>query len=89
MTEIALELVTRKNCHLCDEMKGVLDSELPALGLAYDLVDVDSDSALCARFGDSVPVLLRNGRPVAKVRLDRRQLLRIVRRRRWWPEGPA
>lgn len=82
MTESAFELVTRENCHLCDEMKAVLDAELPALGLTYLALDVDADPALEKRFGDVVPVLLRNGRPVAKVRLDREQLLRIVSRRR-------
>ena len=82
MVDKPFELVTRKRCHLCDEMKAVLDSELPALGLGYLLVDVDSDPSLRDRFGETVPVLLRDGKPVAKVRLDRRQLLRIVRRRR-------
>lgn len=87
MSENAFELLTRKNCHLCDDMKAVLDSELPSLGIGYDLVDVDTDDALRARFGDTVPVLLRNGKPVAKVRLDRRQLRRIVHRRRWSLRG--
>jgi hypothetical protein len=63
-------------------MKAVLDAVLPALGLEYELVDVDGDSELRDRFGDTVPVLLRGGKPVAKVRIDRRQLLRIVRGRR-------
>lgn len=80
--DLELELLTRKNCHLCDEMKAVLDAELPALGLSYAVVDVDRDAALCERFGDTVPVLLRNGNPVAKVRIDRERLLRIVHRKR-------
>jgi glutaredoxin len=80
-----LALLTRDRCHLCDEMRNVLDDVLPALGHAYREIDVDSDPELVARFGESVPVLLRDGRPVAKIRLSRRQLERIVRRRRWWP----
>jgi glutaredoxin-like protein DUF836 len=75
------ELVTRAGCHLCDEMASLLDEVLPELGQIYSHRDVDSDPGLRARFGDVVPVLLRNGLPVAKVRLDRRTLERIVRRR--------
>ena len=76
------ELVTRDGCHLCDEMAKVLDTVLPRFGLAYAPVDVDADPALRARFGEIVPVLLRDGAPVAKVRLGERELERIVQRRR-------
>jgi len=76
------ELVTRKGCHLCDEMAELLDAVLPAHGLTYTPRDVDAEPELRARFSDIVPVLLRDGVPVAKVRLDRGGLERILRRRR-------
>ena len=78
------ELVTREGCHLCDEMATVLDEVLPSFGLSYTLLDVDTDvePELRARLTDVVPVLLHDGRPVAKVRVDRRTLTRIVRGRR-------
>lgn len=76
------ELVTREGCHLCDEMAAVLDEVLPAYGLTWLPRDVDAEPALRARFTDVVPVLLRDGQPVAKVRTDRRALERIVRGRR-------
>jgi glutaredoxin-like protein DUF836 len=76
------ELVTREGCHLCDEMAKVLDAVLPRFGLGYAPVDVDADPALRERFGDVVPVLLRDGAPVAKVQVGERELERIVRRRR-------
>ncbi len=72
------ELVTRRGCHLCEEMA----AELEAAGLAYTTVDVDRDDRLQDRFGDVVPVLLRDGKPVAKVRVDGARLRRLVRRRR-------
>lgn len=78
------ELVTRERCHLCEDMRAVLDEVLPTLGLGYAMVDVDAEgnAELRSRFGETVPVLLRDGKPVAKVRLEKEQLLRIVRRRR-------
>lgn len=75
------EMLTRPGCHLCDEMATVLDEVLPALGLSWAPRDVDAEPEMRARFTDVVPVLLRDGRPVAKVRLDRRTLERIVRGR--------
>jgi Glutaredoxin-like domain (DUF836) len=76
------ELVTRQGCHLCVEMAAVLDEVLPGFGLTYTPRDVDAEPELRARFTDVVPVLLRDGQPVAKVRTDRRALERIVRGRR-------
>jgi len=76
------ELLTRDGCHLCEQMAELLDEVLPSRGLSWQPVDVDSDAALQERFGEVIPVLLRDGLPVAKVRLDRRQLERIVLRRR-------
>ncbi|HBL27488.1 MAG TPA: hypothetical protein DD490_11690 [Acidobacteria bacterium] len=82
MPDVRYEMVTRAGCHLCDEMAAVLDEILPAHGLSWAPVDVDADPDLRARFTDVVPVLLRDGRPVAKVRLDVLTLERILRRRR-------
>ena len=76
------ELITREGCHLCDEMAALLDEVLPAFGLSYTPRDVDAEPELRARFTDVVPVLLRDGRPVAKVRTDRRTIVRIIQGRR-------
>jgi hypothetical protein len=76
------ELVTREGCHLCDVMAALLDEVLPEYGLTYAPRDVDAEPELRERYSDVVPVLLRDGAPVAKVRVDRRGLIRIVERRR-------
>lgn len=76
------ELVTREGCHLCDEMAAVLDAVLPSYGLTWSPRDVDAEPELRSRYTDVVPVLLRDGLPVAKIRLDRRSLIRIVEGRR-------
>jgi hypothetical protein len=78
------ELLTRAGCHLCDEMARLLDPELGSRGEAWRSVDVDApgNEDLRARWGDTVPVLLRDGVAVAKVRIDRARLRRIVDRRR-------
>ena len=76
------QLLSRPRCHLCHEMEDLLREVLPGMGLAFTVHDVDSDPAWRSRFGEVVPVLLRDGKPVAKVRLDRRQLIRLAERSR-------
>ena len=76
------EMLSRPRCHLCEEMAAVLDEVLPALNLEWSRVAIDEHPQLVERYNDVVPVLLRDGKPVAKTFLDRRQLERIVSRRR-------
>ena len=80
-------LATRAGCHLCDDMARMLDDALARRGISYQTIDVDleaehGDAALRDRFGDAVPVLLRDGVAVAKVRLNRAQIERILDRKR-------
>ena len=76
------QLLSRPRCHLCHEMEILLREVLPELGLEFSVHDVDSDPEWRRRFSDVIPVLLRDGQPVAKVRVDRRQLIRLAKRRR-------
>lgn len=65
----ALRLLSRSGCHLCEEMKGVVGPLVRTLGGTLEVVDVDSDPALAARWGNEIPVLLDvEGRVVAKAR---------------------
>jgi len=80
--EPRFELVTRVGCHLCDEMEEQVRPVLARFGLELELVDVDQDAVLLARFGDVVPVLLRDGRPVAKIRIEADRVVRLICRRR-------
>ena len=77
-----LTIVQRQDCELCDQMR----AELTALGRRealppLSLVDVDSDPELQRRHGLHVPVLLLDGTVVCRHRLDREELLRILRPR--------
>lgn len=52
-------LYSRSYCHLCDDMLDALRASMARQGLPYtvDVVDVDADPALVARFDTLVPVL--------------------------------
>ena len=75
------ELVSRVDCHLCQEMEKIVRPVLAAHGLELGYRDVDAEPELLERFSDVVPVLLRDGRPVAKIRLSATQVERLLRRR--------
>ncbi|MFL6632863.1 MAG: glutaredoxin family protein [Massilia sp.] len=53
-------LYSRSYCHLCDDMLAALQAFMARQGLAYavDVVDVDADPALVARYDELVPVLV-------------------------------
>ena len=50
-----LILYSRADCHLCDQVIGLLD----AVGIRWRPVDIDGDAALLARYGLRIPVLRR------------------------------
>jgi glutaredoxin len=56
-----LQLLTRAGCHLCDEAAATLAEVAAEAGLEPAAVDVDSDPALQAEYGDRVPVVLLDG----------------------------
>jgi Glutaredoxin-like domain (DUF836) len=80
MSAPRLTLVQRRDCALCEEMLG----ELAALGRSaalppVEVVDVDADPQLRRRHGLDVPVLLLDDTVVCRHRLDRGELLRLLR----------
>ncbi|WP_371763030.1 glutaredoxin family protein [Massilia sp.] len=52
-------LYSRSYCHLCEDMLAALQAFMARQGQAYtvDVVDVDADPALVARYDELVPVL--------------------------------
>ena len=79
---MALTLLTRPDCGLCEEFLvelRALGEQLPLPGIT--LLDVDSDPQLARRYGLDIPVLLLDGVSVCRHRLDRAELIRLLRPR--------
>jgi glutaredoxin len=60
-------LVTRRECHLCDDALSLVRE----LGVEPELEDVDADERLYKLYDWRVPVLLVDGRVAAEGRIDR------------------
>jgi thiol-disulfide isomerase/thioredoxin len=65
-----LVLYGRAWCHLCEEMHVALEPLAAAAGARLDVIDVDSDPALQARYDELVPVLVCDGIELCHYRLD-------------------
>jgi glutaredoxin-like protein DUF836 len=63
-----LVLYGRRYCHLCEEMLAALKSLDSRL--SPEILDVDADPALEARFGENVPVLMLGEIELSRHRLD-------------------
>ena len=71
---MAVELVTRQGCHLCDDTAAALR----ALGIPATARDVDADPELLRLYDFRVPVILRDGQVVAEGRITVEALLALL-----------
>ena len=69
-----LVLYSKPGCHLCDEMKHVLDRVRSRTPFTLRVVDISMDPDLLARYGLEIPVLEIDGRKAAKDRITEREL---------------
>jgi Glutaredoxin-like domain (DUF836) len=79
---IRLTLISRRDCHLCEEMAAVIEQVAPQFAAEVETRDVDADPALLARFDAEVPVLLIEGRKAFKYRVAAADLVRQLQSER-------
>jgi thiol-disulfide isomerase/thioredoxin len=77
---VATELViySRPGCHLCDEMKAVVERVASRHRLHVAEIDISGDPALDKLYGEEIPVLLVDGRKAAKYRISEAELTRML-----------
>jgi glutaredoxin len=71
---LRLQIFSRPGCHLCDEMKAVVDPIARELGAVVEEVDIAADPALEREYGLEIPVLRINGRKAFKYRVSEPEL---------------
>jgi len=77
---IRLTLYSRPGCHLCDDMKAIVErvartsTPVPTI----EVIDISSDPELEALYGLEIPVLLVNGKKAAKYRVTEDSLRRML-----------
>ena len=78
---IALTLYTRPGCHLCQEMKVIVERVVrdTHAQARIEEVDIANDADLEALYAMEIPVLLVNGRKAAKYRVTEEELRRRLK----------
>jgi glutaredoxin len=67
-------LYGRAWCHLCEDMRAAVEPLARAAGAQIEVIDVDSDPALQARYDELVPVLVCDGVELCHYHLDEARL---------------
>jgi hypothetical protein len=71
---VRVTLVSRVDCHLCDQARVVVARVCADLGVGWEELDVDADPDLLARYHEEVPVTLVDGRQHDFWRVDEQRL---------------
>lgn len=80
-------LYSRGYCHLCqDLLDALLALRSPGRPFTVDVIDVDADPALVARFDELVPVLFAGESELCHYFLDEQKVLSALHH---WPDQPA
>lgn len=74
MSEVEVVLYTRAGCHLCDDAQDLLMRH----GLRPQLIDIDSDEGLVAKFNECVPVVFIDGKERFRGRVNEVLLRRLL-----------
>lgn len=72
-------LYARPGCHLCDEAREVILSELERSEFEFEEIDVEGDDGLELEYGIRVPVVAVDGRERFEISVDPSELAKVVR----------
>ena len=76
-----LPLVTmysRRNCHLCEVAKEVVESARNEADFEFEVVFIDGEAGLEKEYGEEVPVTVINGKRHDYFRVDRARFIEAV-----------
>ena len=76
---MTLTLYSKPGCHLCEEVRAHLDELQPRHDFQVEEIDITQDADLFARYRYEIPVLLRDGREVARGGISDRELEMLLR----------
>jgi glutaredoxin len=83
MTPRAFVLYSKPGCHLCDDLRALVEDLLPDLGATLQEIDVTTDPALSARYRHEIPVLMADGVEIARGRVEERTLVAALAKAGW------
>ena len=78
-----LTIYSKPGCHLCEEMKSLVQQATSTRGaVTVEEIDISTDPVLLERYGLEIPVLMIDGKKIAKYRITEAELARMIEARR-------
>ncbi len=71
-------MYSRRNCHLCELAKEVVESARNEAEFEFEVVFIDGDAGLEKEYGEEVPVTLINGKRHDYFRVDRTRFIEAI-----------
>ena len=71
-------MYSRRNCHLCEVAKEVVESARNEADFEFEVVFIDGDAGLEREYGEEVPVTLINGKRHDYFRVDRTRFIEAI-----------
>ena len=71
-------MYSRRNCHLCEVAKEVVESARNEAEFEFKVVFIDGDAGLEKEYGEEVPVTLINGKRHDYFRVDRTRFIEAI-----------
>ena len=75
---MTLTLYSKPGCHLCQEVRTLLDELQPEYNFRIGEIDITRDADLFARYRYEIPVLLKDREEIARGRITDRELLALL-----------
>ena len=60
--QIQIEILTKKDCALCDDVKEIVERVLPDFPATLKMIDIESHSDLFEKYKEKIPVVRINGK---------------------------
>lgn len=73
-------LITKADCHLCEEARRIVGRVAAELGLEWSEEQVDQQPELRERYAEEIPVVLVDGVQRDFWKIDENRLARLLRR---------
>lgn len=71
-------LYSKPDCYLCDEMKDVIANLKKESDFEFEEINIELNEILFDKYKEKIPLLMLNGRMIAKYRIPREKLFKIL-----------
>lgn len=73
-----ITIYSKPDCHLCDRAKEVVERCRSKADLAVEVIDISQNVELFDRYRNDIPVILLDGKEIARHFVRERQLLELL-----------